>query len=215
MAFPIQRSRRLRRNPLLRAMVRETRLSPENFVYPLFVCPGEGIKHEISSMPGNYHWSVDRVVEECREVAALGVPSVILFGLPESKDEIASGAYAADGIVQRAIRAIKAEATADIEPVAQGRVWLGSQAKPRGLVDQLGGLDTAVTLLKKKAGIYAGEDVGLLLYPGRRNLLDLWLKRSQDDALETKLRAVFGRVPFRAWMRGGLLRMMPEWIEVR
>ncbi len=90
-------------------MVRETRLSPENFVYPLFVCPGEGVKHEISSMPGNYHWSVDRVVEECREVAALGVPAVILFGLPESKDEVGSGAYAADGIVQRAIRAIKAE----------------------------------------------------------------------------------------------------------
>jgi porphobilinogen synthase len=90
-------------------MVRETRLSPENFIYPLFVCPGEGIKHEISSMPGNYHWSVDCVVEECREVAALGVPAVILFGLPESKDEVATGAYAADGIVQRAIRAIKAE----------------------------------------------------------------------------------------------------------
>jgi porphobilinogen synthase len=90
-------------------MVRETRLSPENFIYPLFVCPGEGIKHEISSMPGNYHWSVDRVVEECQEVAALGVPAVILFGLPESKDEVATGAYAADGIVQRAIRAIKAE----------------------------------------------------------------------------------------------------------
>ena len=81
----------------------------ENFVYPLFVCPGEGVKHEISSMPGNYHWSVDRVVEECREVATLGVPAVILFGLPESKDEVGSGAYAADGIVQRAIRAIKAE----------------------------------------------------------------------------------------------------------
>ena len=82
MPFPIQRPRRLRRSPLLRAMVRETRLSPENFIYPLFVCPGEGIKHEISSMPGNYHWSVDRVVGECREVAALGVPAVILFGLP-------------------------------------------------------------------------------------------------------------------------------------
>jgi porphobilinogen synthase len=90
-------------------MVRETRLSPENFVYPLFVCPGEGVKHEISSMPGNYHWSVDRMVEECREVAALGIPAVILFGLPESKDEVGSGAYAADGIVQRATRAIKAE----------------------------------------------------------------------------------------------------------
>jgi protease-4 len=104
---------------------------------------------------------------------------------------------------------------ADIEPVAEGRVWLGSQAKPRGLVDELGGLDSAMTLLKKKAGIRAGEDVGLLLYPGRRNILDLWLKRSQDDALETRLLEVFGRVPFRAWMRGGMLRMMPEWIEVR
>jgi protease-4 len=104
---------------------------------------------------------------------------------------------------------------AEMEAVAQGRVWLGSQAKPRGLVDELGGLDTAVTLLKKKAGIGAGEEVGLLLYPGRRSLLDLWLKHSQDDALEAKLRAVFGRVPFRAWMGGGMLRMMPEWVEVR
>jgi protease-4 len=102
-----------------------------------------------------------------------------------------------------------------IDAVAQGRVWLGSQAKPRGLVDELGGLDTAVTLLKKKAGIAAGEEVGLLLYPARRSLLDVWLKRSQDDALESRLRAIFGRVPFRAWRRGGMLRMMPEWIEVR
>ncbi|MFY9727602.1 MAG: signal peptide peptidase SppA [Bryobacteraceae bacterium] len=104
---------------------------------------------------------------------------------------------------------------AEIEPVAEGRVWLGSQARPRGLVDELGGLDTAIALLKKKAGIPATEDVGLLLYPGRRTLLDIWLKRSQDDALETRLRAVFGRVPFRAWMKGGMLRMMPQWIEVR
>jgi protease-4 len=104
---------------------------------------------------------------------------------------------------------------AEMEEVAQGRVWLGSQAKPRRLVDELGGLDTAVSLLKKKAGIAAGEEVGLLLYPGKRSLLDLWFKRSQDDALETKLRAVFGRVPFRAWMGGGMLRMMPEWVEVR
>jgi len=104
---------------------------------------------------------------------------------------------------------------ADIEPVAQGRVWLGSQAKPRGLVDELGGLDTAIGLLKQKAGIPAGEDVGLLLYPGRRTILDVWLKHSQEDALETRLRPIFGRVPFRAWLRGGMLRLMPEWIEVR
>src|SRR5579871_6657711 len=108
MSFPIQRPRRLRRNELIRSMVRETRLSPADFIYPLFICPGSGVKHEISSMPGNYHWSVDRVVEECHEIADLGIPSVILFGLPESKDEIASGAYAEDGIVQRATRAIKA-----------------------------------------------------------------------------------------------------------
>src|ERR1017187_4004528 len=107
MAFPIQRPRRLRRTALLRSMVRETRLSPKNFIYPLFVCPGEGIKREISSMPGNYHFSVDRVVEECREVASLGPPAVILFGLPEAKDEVGSGAYADDGIVQRAVRVIK------------------------------------------------------------------------------------------------------------
>jgi porphobilinogen synthase len=109
MAFPITRGRRLRRNELIRSMVRETHLSPKDFIYPLFVCPGEGVKHEISSMPGNYHFSVDQVVEECREVASLGIPAVILFGLPESKDESGSGAYAEDGIVQRAIRAIKAE----------------------------------------------------------------------------------------------------------
>jgi len=111
MAFPANRSRRLRRTELIRSMVRETRLSPKNFIYPLFVCPGSGIKREISSMPGNYHFSVDLVVEECREVAALGIPAVILFGLPEAKDESGSGAYADDGIVQRAIRAIKAGVT--------------------------------------------------------------------------------------------------------
>ncbi len=109
MAFPVTRPRRLRRSELLRSFVRETRLSPQNFVYPLFACPGRGVRKEIPSMPGNYHFSVDEVVKECGEVAALGVPAVILFGLPESKDEVASGAYAEDGIVQRAVRAIKSE----------------------------------------------------------------------------------------------------------
>src|SRR5258706_10742341 len=108
MAFPTHRPRRLGRTELIRSMVRETRLSPSNFVYPLFVCPGEGVKREISSMPGNCHLSVDRVVEECHEVASLGIPAVILFGLPESKDGVGSGAYADDGIVQQAVRAIKA-----------------------------------------------------------------------------------------------------------
>ncbi len=109
MGFPSTRPRRLRRNGLLRAMVRETRLAPDDFVYPLFVCPGEGVRREIGAMPGNYQLSVDEAVRECAEAASLGVPAVILFGLPESKDPEGSGAYAADGIVQRAVRAIKRE----------------------------------------------------------------------------------------------------------
>jgi porphobilinogen synthase len=107
MSFPTTRLRRLRKSELLRSFVQETRLSPKNFIYPLFVCPGSGIKREIASMPGNYHFSVDRIGEECREVASLGIPAVILFGIPESKDERASGAYGDDSIVARAVRAIR------------------------------------------------------------------------------------------------------------
>jgi porphobilinogen synthase len=109
MAFPIDRPRRLRRNEAMRAFVRETRLTPEGFVYPLFVCPGEGVRKAIGSMPGVFNLSIDEAVKECAEVKALGIPSVILFGLPETKDEIATGAWADDGIVQRAARAIKRE----------------------------------------------------------------------------------------------------------
>jgi len=107
MSFPTTRLRRLRKSELLRSFVQETRLSPKNFIYPLFVCPGSGIKREIASMPGNYHFSVDKIGEECREVASLGIPAVILFGIPESKDERASGAYGNDSIVARAVRAIR------------------------------------------------------------------------------------------------------------
>src|SRR5262252_4120816 len=102
MAFPVTRLRRLRKSEQLRSLVRETRLSPESFVYPLFVCPGKGIRKEVRSMPGVYNLSVDEAVKEAREVRSLGVPSVILFGLPETKDEIATGAWADDGIVQQA-----------------------------------------------------------------------------------------------------------------
>jgi porphobilinogen synthase len=93
----------------MRSFVRETRLSPEGFVYPLFICPGEGIRKEVRSMPGVYNLSIDEAVKECAEVKALGIPSVILFGLPESKDDVATGAWAEDGIVQKATRAIKRE----------------------------------------------------------------------------------------------------------
>lgn len=93
----------------MRRLVRETSLQPSNFVLPLFVCPGEGVRRPISSMPPHCQISVDVAVEECREVHALGIGGVILFGLPESKDEEASGGYDPNGIVQRAIRAIKRE----------------------------------------------------------------------------------------------------------
>lgn len=109
MAFPATRLRRLRRTGTLRSLVRETRLSPENLVYPLFVCPGEGIRKEVRSMPGVFNLSVDEAVRETQEAHSLGVPAVILFGLPEKKDEIATGAWEENGIVQRAARAIKSE----------------------------------------------------------------------------------------------------------
>lgn len=104
---PYYRPRRLRKNETIRSMVRETRLSPLNFIYPLFVCPGEDIKKEVSAMPGNFNMSVDLIVKECQLVKSLGIPAVLLFGLPPSKDEVGSGAYAEDGIVQKAVRAIK------------------------------------------------------------------------------------------------------------
>ena len=107
MPFPIHRPRRLRRTEPLRALVRETELSARTFVFPLFVCPGSKVKEEIRSMPGNYRWSVDLLVEECKAVHQQGIPAVILFGIPETKDEAGSGAYDPNGIVQRAVRAVK------------------------------------------------------------------------------------------------------------
>jgi porphobilinogen synthase len=107
MAFPIQRMRRTRATAQLRSLVRETKLSPEQFILPLFVCPGEGVRREIGSMPGNFQLSVDELVKECAEAKRLGIAGVILFGIPEVKDEVASGAYAESGIVQRAIAGIK------------------------------------------------------------------------------------------------------------
>jgi porphobilinogen synthase len=109
MPFPIQRLRRLRATEPLRNLVRETHLRPSQFVLPLFACPGEGVRREIGSMPGNYQMSIDELVKECAEIRELGIGGVILFGLPETKDEMATGAYDENGIVQRAVRAIRKE----------------------------------------------------------------------------------------------------------
>ncbi len=107
MSFPIQRPRRLRRDANLRRMVRETRLSVDDLIMPLFVVPGRGVENPVASMPGVAQLSVDRAVEECKTVRDLRIPGVILFGIPEEKDSLGSGAYHADGIIQRAVRAIK------------------------------------------------------------------------------------------------------------
>jgi porphobilinogen synthase len=104
--------RRLRRSESLRALVRETALDPGDLIYPLFICPGEGVRHAIGSMPGVFNLSVDEAVREAEEAASLGIGGLLLFGLPESKDEQGTGAYDDNGIVQQGLRALKQSAAA-------------------------------------------------------------------------------------------------------
>jgi porphobilinogen synthase len=108
-SFPTKRLRRLRYNPIVRDMVRETVLTKNDLIYPLFVVPGTKVKNEVRSMPGVFQMSIDVVVEECKELVQLGIPAIILFGIPEHKDEVGSGAYDPNGIIQQAVRAIKKE----------------------------------------------------------------------------------------------------------
>jgi len=107
MSYPTHRPRRLRRNEALRSLVRETRLTTANLIYPMFVCPGTKVRQEVSSMPGVYQQSVDQIVEEARDVESLGIPGIILFGLPETKDPRGVSSLHAQGVVQRAIEAIR------------------------------------------------------------------------------------------------------------
>jgi len=107
MKFPEYRPRRLRKNEIFRRMIRETHLGPEDLILPLFVCPGKSVRKPILSMPGNFQLSIDQLIEEVKEAKSLGIPGVILFGIPEKKDEVGSQGYAEDGIVQRAIRSVK------------------------------------------------------------------------------------------------------------
>ncbi|MCJ7747177.1 MAG: porphobilinogen synthase [Desulfobacterales bacterium] len=107
MRFPKYRSRRLRKDEIFRRMIRETHLIPDDLILPLFVRPGKGVKQPISSMPGHFQLSIDLLIKEVKEAKSLGIPGVILFGIPEKKDEMGSEAYAEDGIIQRAVRAIR------------------------------------------------------------------------------------------------------------
>ncbi|MFP5277738.1 MAG: porphobilinogen synthase [Acidobacteriota bacterium] len=119
MSFPEIRLRRLRRNDALRALVRETTLEPGDLIYPLFICPGKGVRNPVGSMPGVFNLSVDEAVKEAEEAAALGIGGLLLFGLPESKDEQGTGAWDDNGIVQQALRALRQS------PAAQKLVLIG------------------------------------------------------------------------------------------
>jgi len=159
MAFPVTRLRRLRRTAELRNMVTETRLTPDAFVYPMFVCPGEGIRKEVRSMPGVFNLSVDEAVKEAREVHSLGVPSVILFGLPDKKDDVATGAWADDGIVQQAARAIRREVPGLVlmgdvclcEYMSHGHCGIVKPTLPRSLGAAAGGTIVSSPEDKEKA----------------------------------------------------------------
>jgi porphobilinogen synthase len=171
MPFPVHRPRRLRSSEAMRRLVRETRLDPANFILPLFICPGEGIRRPISSMPPQRQLSVDAAVEECREILALGIGGVILFGLPETKDDRASGAYDDDGIVQRAIRAIKREVpglllvtdVCNCEYTSHGHCGLIVEGDADGYVDNDATLDwlakSAVSHARAGADIVAPSDM--------------------------------------------------------
>jgi porphobilinogen synthase len=165
--------RRMRRNESLRALVRETTLDPGDLIYPLFICPGEGVRKEISSMPGVFNLSVDEAVREAEEAAALGVGGLLLFGLPASKDAEGSGAWAADGIVQQGFRALKASASskklvliADVclcEYTSHGHCGLIVEDRDGWHVDNDPSLDllakTAVSLTEAGADVVAPSDM--------------------------------------------------------
>jgi porphobilinogen synthase len=173
MSFPETRMRRLRRSESLRALVRETNLSPGDLIYPLFLCPGEGVRRAIGSMPGVFNVSVDEAVREAEAAASLGVGGLLLFGLPETKDEQATGAYDENGIVQRGLRAIKASAAskklvliADVclcEYTSHGHCGIVTETKDGFDVENDPSLDllarTGLSLAQAGADIVAPSDM--------------------------------------------------------
>src|ERR1700678_4653910 len=171
MEFPVTRLRRLRRTEAIRSLVREVHLHPGSLIYPLFICPGGGIRREVSSMPGVYNLSIDEALKEVQEAAELGLAGLLLFGLPAEKDEEASGAWAVDGIVQQALRAFKPAAKklvliADVclcEYTSHGHCGVVRQNGEEYEVENDASLDliarTAVSLAKAGADIVAPSDM--------------------------------------------------------
>jgi porphobilinogen synthase len=165
----IERPRRLRRTDTLRALVRETRLTPDNFIYPLFVCEGEGLKREIESMPGCYNLSIDQLVREVEVGHRAGVRSVVLFGVPDQKDASGTQAYAEDGIIQRAIRAIKREVK-DIVVVADNCLCEYTDHGHCGVVERGEVLNDPTLELLSRAAVSQAEAGADIIAPS--NMMD-------------------------------------------
>ena len=173
MSFPVTRMRRLRRTEPLRALVRETAIEPADLIYPLFICPGEGIRREVSSMPGVFNLSIDEAVREAEEAAHLGIAGLLLFGLPEIKDVRGAGAWSEDGIVQQGLRALKATSAAkklvliaDVclcEYTSHGHCGLIAETRDGLEVDNDASLNllgkTAASLARAGADIVAPSDM--------------------------------------------------------
>ncbi|UCH35811.1 MAG: porphobilinogen synthase [Armatimonadota bacterium] len=162
MGYPTERLRRLRRSPAMRRLVAETTLAPQHFIYPMFVAHGTGVKERIAAMPGQYRWSIDLLGDEARRIAKLGIGGILLFGVPAAKDEVGSEAYADDGIVQQAVRAIR-DATSDLLVVTDVCLCEYTSHGHCGVVDDEGGVlnDPTLELLARTALSHAraGADI--------------------------------------------------------
>lgn len=179
--YPLTRLRRLRRTEEMRALVRETVLSPKDFIAPLFVCHGENIKKEIPAMPGQYHFSVDCVVEECQELYDLGVSGVMLFGIPEHKDSTGSEAYHDHGIVQQAIRAIK-QAVPRLIVIADICMCEYTDHGHCGIIhDQYVDNDATLVYLAKQAVSYAQAGVDMVAPSDMMDGRILTMRKALDE----------------------------------
>lgn len=182
MTFPYTRMRRLRTSPAMRRLVGQTRLSASDFVYPLFVCPGRGVKEPIGSMTGCFHFSVDRVVEEAREIAALGIPAVLLFGLPEKKDGVGSEAWSAESAVCRAVAAIK-QAVPELVVMTDVCLCAYTDHGHCGILKD-GRIDNDATLerLSEMAVAHARAGVDGVAPSDMMDGRVLWIRRALDEA---------------------------------
>lgn len=181
MSYPETRPRRLRRTAAIRRMVRETTLTPDNFIYPLFIVPGSGIRKEISSLPGQFHLSVDQLAAEAKELAALGIPSVILFGLPSRKDDVGSEAWHPDGAVQQAIRALK-KATPELFVIVDSCFCEYTTHGHCGVIIE-GGVDNDATLenLGRLAVSYARAGADMVAPSGMMDGAVGFMRESLDE----------------------------------